>query len=439
MDKTALYRTIWRWHFYAGLFVIPFILILSVTGSIYLFKPQIDRWQESDWRGLSLQAAVSPDQQLAAALAANPGATFHNYRLPEYPDDNALIHIGLADGKSMRDIYVSPQGKVLASIDPESRISAVVARIHGSLLIGKMGNYLVELAASWAIVMILSGLYLWWPRGQMLAGILWPRRGLGQRGFWRDIHAVTGFWISGLALITLASGLPWTDVWASGFQMVRTQMAWTYEQPQDWKGGGQKHGEHMEHDHAAMMATQSEIAASASKVTLANLVTKAEAEAMPFPAIIIPPGAPMPFGPPNGDDWKLTSQTQNRPLIRTVTYDAITGTETSRSGFADKHVIDRVIGYGIAWHEGQLLGWFNQLVGVLTAFALILLVVSGANMWWKRRPKDQPWYRINAPSGPAKTKNVFFIAGIMALLLPMVALSLLIILPLDWLLSRSFR
>ena len=33
----ALYRTIWRWHFYAGLFVLPFILILSVTGSIYLF------------------------------------------------------------------------------------------------------------------------------------------------------------------------------------------------------------------------------------------------------------------------------------------------------------------------------------------------------------------------------------------------------------------
>ena len=30
--RTAFYRTIWRWHFYAGLFVMPFILILSVTG-----------------------------------------------------------------------------------------------------------------------------------------------------------------------------------------------------------------------------------------------------------------------------------------------------------------------------------------------------------------------------------------------------------------------
>ncbi|HLH33890.1 MAG TPA: hypothetical protein VKX41_04400 [Alloacidobacterium sp.] len=28
------YRTIWRWHFYAGLFCIPFVLWLATTGSI---------------------------------------------------------------------------------------------------------------------------------------------------------------------------------------------------------------------------------------------------------------------------------------------------------------------------------------------------------------------------------------------------------------------
>jgi uncharacterized iron-regulated membrane protein len=36
------YRTVWRWHFYARLFVIPFMLILATTGIIYLFKPQLD-------------------------------------------------------------------------------------------------------------------------------------------------------------------------------------------------------------------------------------------------------------------------------------------------------------------------------------------------------------------------------------------------------------
>ncbi len=40
--SNRFYRTVWRWHFYAGLFVIPFMLILAITGIIYLFKPQLD-------------------------------------------------------------------------------------------------------------------------------------------------------------------------------------------------------------------------------------------------------------------------------------------------------------------------------------------------------------------------------------------------------------
>ena len=55
----GLYRAIWRWHFYAGMFVIPFILLLSVTGAIYLFKPQIDRWEERAYRDLPTGGTVS--------------------------------------------------------------------------------------------------------------------------------------------------------------------------------------------------------------------------------------------------------------------------------------------------------------------------------------------------------------------------------------------
>ena len=33
------YRALWRWHFHAGMFCIPFVLVLALTGSIYLFKP----------------------------------------------------------------------------------------------------------------------------------------------------------------------------------------------------------------------------------------------------------------------------------------------------------------------------------------------------------------------------------------------------------------
>ncbi|KAB0545250.1 PepSY domain-containing protein, partial [Pseudomonas argentinensis] len=31
----ASYRMLWRWHFYAGLFVAPFLVVLAITGTIY--------------------------------------------------------------------------------------------------------------------------------------------------------------------------------------------------------------------------------------------------------------------------------------------------------------------------------------------------------------------------------------------------------------------
>ena len=213
----APYRTIWRWHFYAGLFVMPLVLILSVTGAIYLFKPQIERWEEMAFRNLPTSGAVSPNVQVDAALAAFPGAQVHSYRLPDQPGDAALIHLGLGDGVAMRDVFVSPQGKVLGSLDPDWRIAALAHDIHGQLLLGSRGSWIVELAASWAIVMIISGLYLWWPKdrrgGRGLGGIVWPRLGAGPRVMLRDLHAVTGFWVAGLTLILLLTGLPWADVW----------------------------------------------------------------------------------------------------------------------------------------------------------------------------------------------------------------------------------
>ena len=42
IDGVSLYRAIWRWHFFAGLLVIPFMLNLAITGSLYLFKDEIN-------------------------------------------------------------------------------------------------------------------------------------------------------------------------------------------------------------------------------------------------------------------------------------------------------------------------------------------------------------------------------------------------------------
>jgi uncharacterized iron-regulated membrane protein len=416
--RASIYRTIWRWHFYAGLFVLPFILILSLTGAVYLFKPQIDRWEEKAFRNLPMENAVTPNVQLEAALKANPGSQFYHYRLPENTGDAAAIHIALADGKGMRDIYVSPQGQVLGSVDPESRISTTIAHIHGTLLAGRYGSWLVELAASWAFVMILTGLYLWWPQGQGFAGVLWPRLSLGKRAFWRDLHAVTGFWVSGLALVLLITALPWANVWGDALKLVRNEIGWVKEKP-DWKIAG----EHAEHDHQSMLRMR---AAGVPMTGLSDIVAKAKAEkGLPYPVLVKPPGGPD-RGGPTAMVWTVKSEAQNRPLNQTITFDMATGKELSRKGIGDKHIIDQAVNYGIAWHEGQLFGWVNQLIGLLTAMALVTLAVSGFILWRKRKPVEA----LGAPpvpAIPAKIGGVVSILLLLAALLPLLAASLILL------------
>jgi uncharacterized iron-regulated membrane protein len=446
MDRTLLYRTIWRWHFYAGLFVMPMVLVLAITGAVYLFKPQVDAWEERAWRDLPATTTVSADQQVKAALAAFPRSRFSSYRLPEAENDAALIHVALPD-HTMRDVFVSPDGKVLGSLDPEWRIMQVAHDIHGQLMLGKRGSWLVELAASWAIVMILSGIYLWWPASRGLAGVVWPRLSGGRKVLWRDLHAVTGFWVSGLALVLLVTGLPWADVWGSAFKAVRTELGWV-KGKQDWTIGGAPAGsdEHAEHQHGAMaMGTEAMpmgthrmadgTLMAMSGVTLSEIVAEAKSRHLPFPVIVSPPGTATRAGGNGKSEWSVRSETQNRPLRVSYNYDPMTGRETSHEDFADKHVIDRVVGYGVAWHEGQLFGLANQLIGVVTALMLVTMSVTGFILWRRRKPAD----RLGAPpvpSIPPRMGGVVVIVLALAALLPMLAISMAAMLGIEFALLR---
>ena len=119
--------------------------------------------------------------------------------------------------------YIPPRSKCCTRFPINDRFSRLIFRIHGELLMGDRGSMIVELAASWTIIMILTGLYLWWPRNSTSwGGILYPRLMSGKKLFWRDLHSVTGIWLSGFTLFFLISGLPWAKSWGNYLKAVRS-------------------------------------------------------------------------------------------------------------------------------------------------------------------------------------------------------------------------
>jgi uncharacterized iron-regulated membrane protein len=314
----------------------------------------------------------------------------------------------------------------------------VIFHLHGELMMGDLGSAVVELAASWAIIMILTGLFLWWPRqASGLAGVLYPRLRAGSRIFWRDIHGVTGLWVSGFVLFMLLSGLPWAKQWGEDLKALR-QLAAGAPVSQDWTTGrsseiaqraamdsggmaGMGMGEHAGHGPRAE-------APPGDYAPLDTLVETVAPLHLAAPVLISPPHR-------RETHWTARSDAQNRTLRTNLVLDGRTGNVLSREDFDDRPMIDRAIAVGVAAHEGQLFGWPNQFLGLLTAIGVLCVAVSAAVMWWRRRPAGV----LGAPDrmrGARVSLALATITVLLGILLPLFGLSVIAVLVAERLVLR---
>jgi len=430
---------VWRWHFYAGLFCIPFVVVLAISGAIYLFKAELEGWSERAYDRLEQGTdAALPSAQISAALAAFPGSTFESYELPAAPE--AAARVLLRSEAGSRRVYVDPTSlAILGSVSERDRFMKQIFRLHGELLMGNRGSNLVELAASWTIVMVLAGLVLWWPRQRRgLAGVVWPRLHGGRRLFWRDMHAVTGVWISLVTLALLFSGLPWAKFWGDSFKAAR-RVTGTAAARQEWSNdggrseaagaapapGGGEHAGHAGHaGHGGGGKRSAPVELSAADLAAIDVVA----------ATVSPLGleAPVVLAPAPGGKgrWTAKSTTANRPRRVDLVVDGTSGEIVRREDFATKHPIDKLVAVGIAFHEGRLFGWPNQLLLLVTAAGLVLVCISAVWLWLRRRDPG----RLGAPPpGISPRRSVPLVAAVVGLgvLLPLFGLSLVAVLLLE--------
>lgn len=452
-SPAALYRTLWRWHFWAGLMVAPFLLILSLTGAIYLFNDELNDAIYPELRLVQpRQSPVPVSAMIRAALAAHPGAV-SRVDLPATPDRSAVIFVTPKAGEALR-VHVDPgTGRMLGSLVYGRTLVGLADSLHGSLLLGTLGDRIVELAACWALVLIGTGLFLWWPRGRWrAAGVLWPRLSGQGRSFWRGLHGPVGLWTAGLALFLIVTGLPWAGVQGDVLQRIGTAAGIGYPASFRTQATPQSvpmkaalgetpwtlEGAPMPHSHAPMPQMPPQRATSTGHAGHDAPPATDDAAAIAgvdrVTALLALKGLTGGYRLflPGGADGVYTAYTYpDRPEgQRTVYVDRYRFTQIGRDvTYADYGGMGRAIELGVAIHMGNYFGRANQLLMLVPCIGIWLLTLSGVAMWWKRRPRGT----VGSPPkmGGARIGGVAALLAIAAIALPLFGASLLVLLLAD--------
>lgn len=431
------YQTVWRWHFYAGLIIAPILLLLAVTGGLYLFKGNIESSMyseyidvEPDVSGISLP----PSELIANALLAYEDVeTILSYSPNDEPTTSVEIGALFADGSS-GTIFMNPYtGAELGILLDQNRIMERLIELHGELMLGTPGDRIVELAASWTLILTASGLYMWWPRRPKarIYGVWIPRMRKGKRVLVRDLHAVPAAWLSiGITFFVL-TGMLWTGFWGNGVQHLATSTGHGYP-PSIWVGEtpGSLTDEVAESSWAAqkLPVPLSMDATGYEQISIDDVVTTGlHRELHPSYTVYFPTSETSSF--------TLSAFPEQAKDEATMYIDQYTGAVLADYRYDDYGTIGKLMATGITIHKGLEFGLLNQLFGLLICIGLVGIIVSGFILWRRRKPESH----VGAPKGLSvrKSRVLIVILAAFAILFPLVAISLVFVFVLDFFLIQK--
>ncbi len=435
---SPLYRAIWRWHFYAGLMVIPFMILLAVTGGAYLFKDELNRVFYARYLVVEpqAQAPLSPDDIKARALAVLPG-TATSYLPPNAADASAVVTIKGETGKQR--VYLNPySGDVLGILQDggaaRSPIMLLIRKIHSLDYFGWIANRVIELVAGWSIVLVVSGIYLWWPRNKGV-GVFKIRSGAVKRPFWRDLHAVTGLYTGAFIVFLSITGLPWSGFWGDKVNTYVNEAGIGY--PTGYWENVPVSTVPMKEAMTEVNWTMENAPMPESIPTGAPSFSLARAIAT-FDQLGIAKGYAVDL-PQNAEAvYTASVYPDNIAEERIIHLDQYSGKILFDAGFKDLGAGGKTIEWGISVHMGQEYGFINQLVMTGACLAIVAMCVSATIIWWKRRPKGSrgaPRY----PSDYRVAKGAIVILALMGVAFPLVGLSIIVALVIDFLLPKPAK
>lgn len=475
-ESSRQWRSLWRMHFYAGMFAIPFILLMAVTGLVILYTQPIHDALEGDIRTVAKGTeTVSYDQQEQAVEAAYPDLPVLYMITP--PDDHHATVFGVDEGTN--EVYVDPYtGEVQGKINADGGVVGLANRLHGffnndkftvslptvsALWDGEavmrpyvVGDLVLEVLGVWTIVLMATGVVLWMPRrtrngGDARNGRGWFSLRLQKKGRarWRDLHGLSGLIMIPVLALTIVSGMGWSTYWGPNFNSLADKI--TPGNPVDpptstvaTRADLDRLGNKIQWSTGDRPIPASYAPAADGTmpvpVSLDTVTAIGEQEGMlPGYTVFFPENATDDSGAPTFGAFTMSNSWPRKTgEARDLSIDQFTGqTLTDQKAYglgAISYGLDALV----STHMGTQLGIFSRIFMTLLCVLAIWSSISALVMFTKRRRPGT----LGLPKRPADVhlSRKIKLAGVtLGVLFPQWAASALIILGLDRFLIRRVR
>lgn len=202
-------KWLFRIHLWAGLIVGLFIVVVTLTGSLLIFRPEIElllypqMYQETP-------GSIPLEQVYQVAHKAYPGQTVEGIITP--PDRSGVYEVQVVNAEETYTyVYVDPgTGKILGGrlTGAENSWLDWFFDLHYALLLEETGSIIVGTVGVALAVMLLTGCYLWWPglkKWVMGVKVRWSGRGWYIRHY--DLHRVVGIVSLPFVLLMTCTGI----------------------------------------------------------------------------------------------------------------------------------------------------------------------------------------------------------------------------------------
>jgi uncharacterized iron-regulated membrane protein len=190
----AFRRFLFQVHLWLGIGLGLYVLMISVTGSAIVMRTQISRWflhdQATNVANLPELTGAALEQRVVEVYADD---VVKRVSPPSRPGRAAYIVLE-RDGVEVTRFFDQYQGKDLGSTYPwQVQVVEKLVDLHDNLLMDREGRRLNGWGGILFMVMVVSGLVLWWQGSRRWKqGLVITKE--SPRTFMWQLHNFFGFW-----------------------------------------------------------------------------------------------------------------------------------------------------------------------------------------------------------------------------------------------------